>query len=94
MGFELLLGLLLGILAYSFLYLAEGIEKYAIEGIKEVKTLKSKNSFIWIIGVLFNAIYMFVQWEALKHAPISLIAPLNGFGLVVLLIFHNHCHWS
>lgn len=87
LDFNIFLGLFLGLVAYCLLYLAKGIEKYAIEGIKGVKTVKSKHSGIWIFGVSLNAAYMFIQWVALNYAPVNVIAPLNGIGLVALLIF-------
>lgn len=86
-GSFIAIGLIIGVIAYIFLYLGKGLQKLGIEGLKEDKTVKSKNSGVWIIGTILTTIYMFVQWVALLFAPINLIAPLEGVGLVVLLIF-------
>lgn len=81
------IGVLIGLLAYASLYLGKGIQKYAIEGFKDKEGGKSKHSGIWIVGTILTAVYMFIQWGALLFAPINLIAPLEGMGLIVLLIF-------
>ncbi|MFX0072861.1 MAG: DMT family transporter [Candidatus Hermodarchaeota archaeon] len=88
---SIFLGLFIGIIAYILLYLGKGIEKYAVEKFKRDKkdkvNLKSKNSGIWIIGSILTIIYFFIQWAALLFAPINLIAPLEGIGLIVLVVF-------
>jgi drug/metabolite transporter (DMT)-like permease len=86
-GEGIIFGIIIGIIAYVCLDVGKGIQKYAIEGFKEDKTVKSKNSGIWIFGTILTSLYMFIQWAALFFAPINLIAPLEGIGLVVLLIF-------
>jgi len=80
-------GLIIGIIAYISLYVGKGLQKFGIEGLKEDKTVKSKNSGVWIFGTVLTTIYMFIQWAALLFAPINLIAPLEGIGLIILLIF-------
>ncbi len=80
-------GLIIGIIAYVMLYLGKGIQKYAIEGLKIDKSIKSKHSGIWIFGLVLTSTYMFIQWLALLFAPINIIAPLGGIGLIVLVLF-------
>jgi len=80
-------GLIIGIIAYIMLYLGKGIQKYAIEGLKIDKSIKSKHSGIWILGLILTSTYMFIQWIALLFAPINIVAPLGGIGLIVLLLF-------
>ena len=82
-----IVGLIIGILAYVMLYLGKGIQKYAIEGLKIDKSIKSKHSGIWIFGLVLTTTYMFIQWLALFFAPINIIAPLGGIGLIVLALF-------
>lgn len=81
------LGLLIGLVSYTLLYLGKGVQKYAIEGIKETGSLKSKHSGTWFLGTAMTGLPVFIQWAALFFAPVRLIAPLEGFGLVVLLAF-------
>lgn len=86
---ELFLGVLIGLIAYISLYIGKGIQKYAIEGFKDEKTIKSKHSGIWIFGTLLTALFVFIQLIPLTvfHTPMNLIAPLEGVGLVSLLFF-------
>ena len=87
--FFILLGLLLGIIGYITLNLGKGIQKYAIERFKSDDRfkIKSKNSGTWLLGTSFTLIFFIVQWIALLFAPVNLIAPLDGLGLIVLFTF-------
>ena len=81
-------GFIIGLLAYTMLFLGKGIQKYAIEGYKGDKVkVKSKNTGWWIFGTALTTLNMFLHWIALLFAPINIIAPLEGLGLVVLIIF-------
>ncbi len=81
------IGLIIGIIANISLYLGKGLQKLGLEGFKEEKTVKTKKSGIWIFGTILTSIAMFIQWTALLFTPINLIAPLEGIGLIVLLLF-------
>ena len=81
----IIIGFLIGIIAYTLLYLGKGIQKYSIEGLKKEKSWK--NSLIWTFGTVLTTLYMFIQWIALLYAPINIIAPLDAFGLIILIIF-------
>ena len=81
----IIIGFLIGIIAYTLLYLGKGVQKYSIEGLKKEKSLK--NSMIWTFGTVLTTFYMFIQWIALLYAPINIIAPLDAFGLIILIIF-------
>ncbi|MHA1491652.1 MAG: DMT family transporter [Promethearchaeota archaeon] len=82
---NILIGFLIGILAYTLLYIGKGMQKLGIETLKEEKSVK--NSRIWIFGTILTIAYMFIQWGALLFAPINIIAPLDAFGLIILLFF-------
>ena len=86
---DLFLGVFIGVFAYIILYIGKGIQKYAIEGLKIEKKVKSKHSGIWIIGTILTSSFVFVQWIPLSifHTPMNLIAPLEGIGLTTLLLF-------
>jgi drug/metabolite transporter (DMT)-like permease len=86
---EIFFGVLIGIVAYVMLYIGKGIQKYAIEGLKTEKKIKSKHSGVWIFGTVLTALFVFVQWIPLTvfHTPMNLIAPLEGIGLITLIIF-------
>lgn len=86
---KIIIGLSIGIIAYTLLYLGKGFQKYAIERFKDqgkVK-VKNKNTGIWIFGTILTSVYMFIQWAALFFAPINLIAPIEALGLIVLAFF-------
>ncbi len=86
---DLFFGLLIGFIAYIMLYIGKGIQKYAIEGFKVDKTVKSKHSGVWIFGTVLTASFMFIQWIPLAvfHTPMNLIAPLEGIGMISLFVF-------
>ncbi len=84
---EIIIGIIIGILAYFVLNLGKGIQKAAIEGFKADKKIKGKNSGVWIVGTILTSVYMFIQWIALFFAPVNIIAPLEGIGLIVLIAF-------
>ncbi len=86
---KIIIGISIGIIAYTLLYLGKGFQKYAIERFKDqgkVK-VKNKNTGIWIFGTILTSVYMFIQWAALFFAPINLIAPIEALGLIVLAFF-------
>lgn len=85
---DLFLGVFIGVFAYIILYIGKGIQKYAIEGLKVDKKVKSKHSGVWIFGTILTSSFVFVQWIPLSlfHTPMNLIAPLEGIGLITLLI--------
>jgi len=69
------------------LYLGKGIQKYAIDGLRIYKLIKKKTYRIWIFGTLLTAVYFTLEWVALIFAPINIIAPLGGCGLLFMLPF-------
>jgi len=83
----IVIGFIIGVIAYLTVYLGKGIQKYAIEGFKEEKGIKKKNTGIWIFGTILTTIYLFIQWLAIYFAPVNIIAPLEGIGLITLIIF-------
>lgn len=89
MTFEgtLIIGFTIGIIAYVMEYIGKGLQKYSIKGFKEKKSIKTKHSGIFIVGSILTALYVFIQWAALLYAPINIIAPLEGLGLVILILF-------
>jgi uncharacterized membrane protein len=87
--FNLIIGVFIGGFAYILQYIGKGIQKYAIEGFKEQKTIKTKHSGYWILGTILTSLFVFVQWIPLVffHTPMNIIAPLEGIGLISLILF-------
>ncbi len=89
-GWNLPLGILLAVIAYACLYLGKGVQKYAIVGYTKkgaTKGEKGKNTGIWIGGLVLTGSFMFIHLFALKYSPISVIAPFEGLGLIILCLF-------
>ncbi|GAB4308477.1 MAG: hypothetical protein Kow0069_06800 [Promethearchaeota archaeon] len=83
-------GVLLGVAAYAALHVGKGVQKYAIEGFRGASGAvsgKGRNSGIWLVGLGMTTSFMFVSWAALLFAPVNLVAPLEGVGLICLLFF-------
>ncbi len=89
MADNLVLGFILGVTAYVALDIGKGIQKYAIDGFKG-KSGAKKNTGIWAMGFVLTTSFMFISWAALIFAPINFVAPLEGFGLVCLLLFSRY----
>lgn len=41
----------------------------------------------WLLGFILTNVQVVIYWMALTYGPLSLVAPMMGFGLVVLVIF-------
>ncbi len=83
-------GIILAVIAYACLYVGKGVQKFAIVGYTQDSTTrgeKGKNVGIWIMGLVLTGAFMFIHLFALKYAPISVIAPFEGLGLVILCFF-------
>ena len=87
---NIVLGVSLGVIAFACLYLGKGIQKYAIEGYRKegaTRGEKGKNTGVWIVGLALTGSFTFIHLFALLYAPISVIAPIEGLGLIILCIF-------
>lgn len=89
--FELVIGILLGGIAFICLYFGKGLQKYAIVGFTKegaTKGEKGKHSGIWMVGLIFTGSFMFIHLFALGLTEsIAVIAPLEGIGLIILCLF-------
>ncbi len=87
---DMVLGIILAIIAYACLYLGKGFQKFAVVGYTKkeaTRTDKGRNTGIWIGGLILTGAFMFIHLFALKFAPISVIAPFEGLGLIILCLF-------
>lgn len=81
------LGVAFGLVSYTSLYLGKGVQKRAVDGLKVDRRVKSRHSALWLAGTAMTALPTFLQWAALLFAPVNLIAPLEGVGLIALFVF-------
>ncbi|MBD3191413.1 MAG: hypothetical protein GF308_12265 [Candidatus Heimdallarchaeota archaeon] len=96
-SFSPILAIFLQLLATSLNYIGMTVQKKAaanLPGIgSEMGLLTSIKTFVsnrgWIFGYFLNASSTFLNAAALALAALSLIQPLYGFGLIVLVIFSH-----
>ena len=88
------LSILLAILAYSTLNVGLVLEKKGaseLPGIETAGALASVRNFLrnpkWLIGFLLTNVQFVPLFLALRLGSISLVSPMMGVGLVVLVVF-------
>ncbi|MBY9002054.1 MAG: EamA family transporter [Candidatus Heimdallarchaeota archaeon] len=97
-----ILSILSGLLSYSFFNIGFALEKKAISKLssevqnKIVEMIKHLlRSKTWLLGFFLTLFSVVLYFIALTWAPLSAIAPLSGFGLVILITFaHIDLHES
>ncbi|MDD1776678.1 MAG: hypothetical protein LUQ65_00810 [Candidatus Helarchaeota archaeon] len=70
--------------------MGKGLQKFAVVGYTRKDATrgdKGKNTGIWIGGLILTTSFMVIHLFALKFAPISVIAPFEGMGLIILCLF-------
>ena len=88
------LSILSGLASFSLFNLGFALEKKAIQKLSPEKKEKAiillktilKNP-LWLFGLFITIIGIAFYFIALLWAPFSAIAPLSGFGLIVLVVF-------
>jgi drug/metabolite transporter (DMT)-like permease len=88
------LAIILAITAYALLYIGLVLEKKGasmlpkIEGQGFFQNIKNfLTNKIWMLGLILTSIQWWLYAIALKEGSLSLVTPLLGVGLVVLVIF-------
>jgi len=88
------LAIILGITAYSLLYIGLVLEKKGasmlpkIEGTGFFQNIKNLlTNKIWMLGLILTSNQWWLYAMALDLGSLSLVTPLLGVGLVVLVIF-------
>ncbi|MHA1820354.1 MAG: DMT family transporter [Promethearchaeota archaeon] len=91
---SVIVGVLLAILAYSMLNIGQALQKKGADELPQIEDQNAKQNFknfltnkIWLIGWILSTIQWYIWLIALNFAPLSLITPMMGIGLVVLAIF-------
>jgi hypothetical protein len=88
------LSILSGLTSFSLYNIGFALEKKAIQKLPEDKKEKTlillktilKNP-LWLLGLFLTIISVGFYFVALLWAPFSAIAPLGGFGLIILVIY-------
>ena len=91
------LAIFLGLLAYSVLNIGLVLEKKGADSLPLIENTSAlqnvKNFFgsrVWLVGFILTNVQWFIYFAAVALAPLILIAPLMGFGLIVLAIFSRY----
>ncbi len=100
MTMSLVLAIMLGLLAFAIFNIGLVLEKKGADSLPAIENTSAINNlknFLgnkeWLIGFLLTNVQWIFYLIALSMAPLSLIAPMLGFGLVVLTIFsHFYLH--
>lgn len=86
--------ILSGLLSFASYNIGFALEKKAVKNLPEdikSKTLLMYRTLItnrlWLTGLFLTIVSIFLYFIALLWAPLSAIAPLSGFGLIVLVIY-------
>ena len=94
---SIFLAILFGIIANSFLYIGLVLEKKGaseLPNIENTGTVQNILNFVknprWLWGFIMTNIQMLFYWLALAFGPISLVSPMLGVGLIVLIIFSRY----
>ncbi|MCG3217255.1 MAG: hypothetical protein KAS63_11035 [Candidatus Heimdallarchaeota archaeon] len=88
------ISVLSGLVSFSAYNLGFALEKKAIQRLPE-KVKNKTSSFLkailtnplWLFGLFLTIISVGFYFVALMWAPLSAIAPLSGFGLIIVVIF-------
>ncbi len=97
---SLIIAILCALLGYAMLNIGLVLEKKGADSLPLIeKTTMMQNiknflgNKVWLVGFILTNIHAVFIFIALAMAPISVIAPLLGFGLCVLTIFsHFYLH--
>ncbi len=89
-----IVSILSGLLSYSAFNVGFALEKKAVKKLKpeEQKRIVSMMKQLlrnktWLIGFFLTVLSIVLYFVALIWAPLSAIAPLSGFGLVILITY-------
>ncbi|MHA1378424.1 MAG: EamA family transporter [Candidatus Helarchaeota archaeon] len=87
--FNIILGLLFGLLGTCILHLSKSMERHGIEIFDTKKELKEKDKkpLIWMIGFILNNTIFIYQLAGTYYANASVYSSVFGVGLIVLLIY-------
>ena len=83
-----------GLTSFALYNLGFALEKKVIQKLPDEVKSKTKSMLkailanpLWLLGLFLTMVSVGLYFVALMWAPLSTIAPLAGFGLVVLVIF-------
>ncbi|MHA1514965.1 MAG: DMT family transporter [Candidatus Heimdallarchaeaceae archaeon] len=93
-NFLFIISLLSGLASFAFYNVGFALEKKAISKMSEeikksTKTLLKSiiTSKLWLFGAFLTIISIGFYYVALLWAPLSAIAPLSGFGIIILVLY-------
>ncbi len=93
-NFLFVISILSGLVSFALYNIGFVLEKKAINKLpeeikKSMKTLLKSiiSNKLWLFGLLLTVLSMGFYYVALLWAPLSAVAPLSGFGIIILVIY-------
>lgn len=94
--YNTLLGIVLAIVSNSMFYIGNVMQKKGADSLPKIEAQSVKQNIknfltnrIWLIGWILATLQWFIWLIAAKLVPLSLIMPMMGIGLIVLVIFSH-----
>ncbi|GAB4310371.1 MAG: hypothetical protein Kow0069_10470 [Promethearchaeota archaeon] len=94
---SLVLGIFLAVLSYTMLNVGFVLEKKGAAQLPNIEDTDVKSNLrnfatnkVWLVGFALTAIQWWIYLVALNYAPLSVVAPFMGVGMVVLTVFSHY----
>lgn len=92
-----ILAILFGCICYSMLNISMVLQKKGASELPTIQNTDAKNNIknfaknkTWLLGFILLNLKDIPFWIALNYGPLSLVTPMAGFGLIVLVIFSKY----
>lgn len=92
-----ILAILFGSICYSMLNISMVLQKKGASELPTIQNTDAKNNIknfaknkTWLLGFILLNLKDIPFWIALNYGPLSLVTPMAGFGLIVLVIFSKY----
>ncbi len=87
-------GVVIAIISYAMLNIGNALQKKGASELPPIENTSGKDNIknfmkskTWLIGFIMTTVQWYIFLFALNFAPVSLLTPLMGVGLVILVLF-------
>jgi multidrug transporter EmrE-like cation transporter len=87
-------GILLTLLSQAMSNIGQVLEKKGVDMLPKIEDTSAKDNIknfarnkIWLLGLILATVSWYVYLPALEFADLSLLSPLAGVGLIILVVF-------
>ncbi len=88
------IGVVIAIIAYAMLNIGNALQKKGASELPPIENTSGKDNIknfmkskTWLLGFIMASVQWYIFLFALNFAPVSLLTPLMGVGLVILVLF-------